>query len=589
MRGSGSAALLFLAALVLGCGKSDRHGGRNGLNSGNGGASQGGTSSGGRSGAASGAGGDDTTSPCLPNDARSIVAPQRIVRLTRREVVNTARTLEVIDDATATAILSDPALGTIGDETQTLFPPLASQMETALIDTTRYPMLDGIAKRAAEYVFEHFEQVTGCGTASDACATAYLTNLAAKAYRRPLSDVEERRLVGLYERVRNQTLNGWTVSSTVEEATRSAVRAILVAPETLWRSEVGDPDLPAPSDGAISLSEYELATSLSFFLTMAQTDRLLATPAARSWLTTAMFTYYRLNKLPSVLGVVDWAKVEVLDPRPLVLDMQEEASRFLDHALWNLDLAKVLTSRTTFLNENLATNVYRVAAPGATPSTFVETELPPDQRAGLVTLAGSLMLNATDGERVSLVRRGLSINHTLLCGQLPAPPEVSEMPSACADVPTAQQEVQCRAADPQCSGCHDRVDPYGLALDAYDNVGRYRTSVTLSDGRTVPVDPRATLPHDLGSVRDAIQMAEALAASPLFTNCMAATVLQSALAEVDTSHVRPPSPPDEGDEPGCAVAAVTERYAESGEPTFAELVRAVVASPAFGARRVAEP
>ena len=49
---------------------------------------------------------------------------------------------------------------------------------------------------------------------------------------------------------------------------------------------------------------------------------------------------------------------------------------------------------------------------------------------------------------------------------------------------TAQEQVAFRAMTAPCSACHPSFDPYGLVLDWYDVVGRYRTI----DDLNKPVD-----------------------------------------------------------------------------------------------------
>ena len=52
---------------------------------------------------------------------------------------------------------------------------------------------------------------------------------------------------------------------------------------------------------------------------------------------------------------------------------------------------------------------------------------------------------------------------------------------------TAREQVAARATTNPCSACHPTFDPYGLVLDWYDVVGRFRTTDDLGkpvDGTT---------------------------------------------------------------------------------------------------------
>jgi hypothetical protein len=516
-------------------------------------------------------------------------------------VVNTVRYL--IDDTEAQALVASGMFAVTSDRDRR-FPPAVSVNPT-IDDSGSFQELNALADHVGSYVAENFATVTGCATATDACATAYLGNLATRAYRRPLTADEQSRFTALYAKLRaSQIVNGYEVTFTVEEATNYAVEALLSSPQMLWRWELGDPAMASTAPAGIPLTDAELATHLAFFLTdqppdavllaaanagtlranlSAQVDRLLATSAARDWLRTIVEVQFRINQLPNARFSVDPAQFPVFTPT-LVADMDTEARLFLDNALWNGNLTDLLTSRTTFLNANLASNIYAVPVPaGATATNFVQTTLPSEQRSGLLTNAAVLTsLARLDGHGL-VVPRGRFVTMAMLC--IPPPPPPDTIPPDIGPTPigaqTSQQQVATRAAVPLCNSCHSVFDPYGLALDYYDNIGRYRTIDDLGQ----PVDGHTTLPAAAGGgmVDNAIDLARALAASPAFTNCMAGTILQYAMVDF-SAPVEVPLPPQQA---GCAAADVVQRYQGASGKTFTDLVRATAAAPAFVLRRVA--
>src|SRR5581483_12321200 len=192
----------------------------------------------------------------------------------------------------------------------------------------------------------------------------------------------------------------------------------------------------ATTPAGIPLTQSELATELAFFLTdappdpmlldlvnrgmltqanlAAQVNRILGTQAARDWMTTIMFTFYKLNLLYNVANTVDGGLFPDFNAQ-LLTDMHTESQKFLDNALWNGNLVDLLTSRTTFLNSNLASVLYKVPPPaGASATNFVQTTLPADQRSGMLTNAGFITSRARSN-RGSVVARGLVIQETMLC------------------------------------------------------------------------------------------------------------------------------------------------------------------------------
>jgi len=569
----------------------------------NGNGTGGGPTAGTGGGGAGGGGAGGMASPCAgASDPRLVVAGQRVLRLTMNEMLNTVRYL--MGDDEATALVTDRIIGSgdDGDGVNRQFPPL---QDFTITETNYAAQVDRVAEHVASYVLANFASVTGCPNATDACATTYLGKLAPRAYRRQLTFDEQSRFTALYDKLRApQVVNGYQVTFTVEEASSYAVEALLSSQQMLWRWELGDPAMAATSPGGLPLTDAELATHLSFFLTdqppdegllaeasagtlranlAAQVDRLLATQTARDWLRTIVETYLGINRLP--LSPVDPNAFPIFTPS-LLADMGTEAHKFLDGALWNGRLTDLVLSRTTFLNTSLAESIYAVPAPtGATTTTFAQTTLPADQRAGILTNAAFLTSRGRSDGKYLVVPRGKFIASMLLCvPPLPPPDGIADEVAAAKAVfetQSSQQQVAFRAMLPLCSGCHAQFDAYGLLLEHYDTLGRWRTTDDLGQ----PPDSHATLPDILGGgvAQNAIDLAATLAASPVFTNCLAKVVLQYALVDF-SSVVEVQLPPQQA---GCAAADVVQRYQSGGGNTFTDLVRATAAAPAFVLRRAA--
>jgi hypothetical protein len=98
----------------------------------------------------------------------------------------------------------------------------------------------------------------------------------------------------------------------------------------------------------------------------------------------------------------------------------------------------------------------------------------------------------------------------------PPPPPPPSVPALTPDTRAAKTIRQLMAAhtkDASCAGCHKKMDPYGLVLENYDAIGRWRDTypvfTTAADGKTIttpglPVDASARLPDgtQLASVID---------------------------------------------------------------------------------------
>src|SRR6266704_4814136 len=111
----------------------------------------------------------------------------------------------------------------------------------------------------------------------------------------------------------------------------------------------------------------------------------------------------------------------------------------------------------------------------------------------------------------------------MMCQIIPPPPDALAAQIAAAKSALANQTPQQQAAvrdSPTvvCSACHANFDPFGLVMENYDVVARYRTT----DPVYGPVDAHASLPPMLGGgpIQNAVDMAHQLASSGAFSTCI---------------------------------------------------------------------
>jgi hypothetical protein len=507
-------------------------------------------------------------------------APKRLVRLTFNQQVNAFAALlgQMYADAVSAEFV-------IPDATHRTFPPLGNPREGSSIIESTWQTGDNIAQDAAQYVLENFTQVTACpATPTDQCGQDFVLRFAERAHRRPLSDVDRTSLLQVLTEVK-------AAGGTVQQAVQYGVYGVLSSPDFLYRTELGT-DSAAQGE----LKPYERASLLSFFITdgppddpllaaaadgsimtvegtTAQVTRLLGTDAAKKNLSAAIFAYFTLAGLDTV----------VIDPlvapefnQGIRNAMYTESQAFLDNTLWNEPITSVLTSRRATVNEPLA-NLYGVPfpMPGAMASVFATVELPAT-RSGILTQLGFLTSRARPNIG-SVVGRGLAVNQMFLCVENPAfptdPDIVRQVEEAMATQANAseREKVAFRAMNGVCAGCHVAFDAWGLGLENYDLIGKYRTV----DAQNRPIDATVTLPEEAGgaTITSAPEMAAALATSGVFARCMAKNLLTFALAE-------PGGPTMDS----CATQAVANRFAMNGQ-SFTDLVREVALSSTLAIRK----
>jgi hypothetical protein len=514
-----------------------------------------------------------------------VAVPKRIIRLSFNQIANAITSL--FDAATmeaATATVDIPS--TLGRT----FPPLGSGTEGNIVTDTQWSTGDTIAQAVAKRVFDNVATVTGCGATPTAeCGRTYVAGLAERAFRRPLTEGEEARLLAVYDGVLAD-------SGTTADAVRYGVYAVFESPHFLYRTELG-----ADANAEGPLSAYELANQLAFFLTDAPPDtellsaaqtnalstpeqvgahatRLLSAPAARANLEAAISSYFAL---PNVAGVIIDADTI---PGFTLTDgarssIYHEAELFLANTLWSGPLDGLLTSREAYVN-SLNAPLYGLSPAGRSLDVFDPVELD-ETRAGMLTLAAFLMSKSRP-DNASVVGRGLVVNHTMLCQVNPEFPEGNEdVEAAIAATSSLSQKEQAdyRERTPLCSGCHQNFDAFGLALERFDSIGRFR-SMDL-EGRVIDEAwTTAVLPEsfDFVEVTSAVEMAQAVAASGALQACMAKNFMEFALA--DTSQGGAPLD-------SCAVRAVVDRF-NASDRSFSSLMREIATSVTL-TRRAAPP
>jgi hypothetical protein len=385
--------------------------------------------------------------------------------------------------------------------------PKIRQFAGAMLGKAREVGASEVGLRAIEDHFKNSEaairRTERARKAAEPKHLASLQTLAERAYRRPLSAAERDGVVAFYRELRNQD------GLSHEDAVRDTLVSVLMSPHFLFRVES-----PAPGPGVQPLTDYALASRLSYFLWATMPDAELLRHAAAGDLRrpdVLVAQVRRMLKDERVRGLAtefagNWLDIRRFEEHnavdrgrfPAFTDelrraMFEEPIRFfLDVARSDRPVLDFLDANHTFVNPVLARH-YGMPEPKGGQDPWVKVE---DARrfgrGGLLPMAAFLTKNAP-GLRTSPVKRGYWVVRRLLGEKIPPPPaEVPELPGDEAKLGerTLREVLALHRADKACAGCHERFDGIGLSFEGYGPVGERRT-VDLG-GR--PVDTRAVFP-----------------------------------------------------------------------------------------------
>ena len=259
--------------------------------------------------------------------------------------------------------------------------------------------------------------------------------------------------------------------------------------------------------------------------------------------------------------------------------MKQETSALVQYVLWTGDhrLATLLTTPLAFVTPALAA-VYGVSAPKATATAPQMVTLPDSQqRAGILTQASFLAVQAHPVQ-TSPVLRGKFVRGKLLCQPPPPPPaDVNISVPDVSSAKTARDRFSAHlTAGASCNGCHQLMDPIGLAFEKFDSIGSYRET---ENGVAIDVSGQVIAPTDAGlsgAFTGVRELATKLAASEEVSDCMSTQWFRYASGRTEEV-------PD-----GCSLTTMQDAFAASGGD-LVELFVAMTQTDAFWYRAPITP
>jgi len=338
-------------------------------------------------------------------------------------------------------------------------------------------------------------------TEEEACAERIITNLAHRAFRRPVGPDDLSPIFTVY-RQRASTAG-------FEAGVRLALQSVLVSPDFIFRIEL---DPPAAAPGSVHrVSDVELASRLSFFLWSsmpddellavaergglgnpsvleAQVRRMLGDRRSRSLVKNFVGQWLFLRNIPRVQP--DSVAFPNFDDN-LREALEEETELLVESTLRDdRPVADLLNTDYTFVNQRLAEHY---GMKGIYGNQFRRVAITDPNRRGLLGQA-SIMTVTSYPDRTAPTIRGKWVLEQLL--GTPPPPPPPNVPAlkddSNAKTLTMRQRMEEHRASPQCAVCHRLMDPIGFALENYDGIGRWRNSV--DDAGAGTIDSSGVLP-----------------------------------------------------------------------------------------------
>ena len=471
---------------------------------------------------------------------------QPLRRLTNREIINSledvfAINLSDLRNFLPSEIAADGFKSTISiGPTSSLFIDKMTELSSVVAD---------------RIVAAAQQELSGsCGDAA-ICLASFITEKGRLLFRRPLTKPETESYGQLFSTLQALPDN------TIDAARADTLAAMLQAPAFLYLIEA---NRGAQAESR-ALDSYEIASRLALFIWGSAPDgellkraeqKLLLTEAGLRETVEAMLASSKASD-SFIAFTEEWLSLDLLDGLERGADHFPEFSDALKESLKEevlrnaFDIAMVEQKSMLDLNKlpftwvdaNLA-SLYGIEKEGDAFSR--QAVAPGSERYGLLTMAGILAATSSSDE-TSPTGRGLFFQKKLLCTDIPpAPPDAGAFQEAAeklgADA-TPKERFAVHATQASCASCHKLLDPFGLGLENYDALGRFRTHYESG----VKVDPSGSFEVSAGQTafKNVAELSEILANHSKVANCLTETIFQYGTArkpegsnrcEIDRNH-----------------------------------------------------
>jgi Protein of unknown function (DUF1592)/Protein of unknown function (DUF1588)/Protein of unknown function (DUF1595)/Protein of unknown function (DUF1585)/Protein of unknown function (DUF1587) len=394
-------------------------------------------------------------------------------RLSEREYNNTLRVLLGTDSAPPLRLGRDPS-GSHGFSQPGLSVPSETFLDHAI----------SIGPQLRDRILT-FDACATVNPFPAGCISALLKKFGRDAYRRPLTDTELTELLGHHATMKKD------LAYDDREALRVVATAMLNSPQFLYHwQEVSGKD--ADKDGSLGLSDYAIASRLSYALWATMPDAELFSAADAGQLTNELGLAREVTRLLASpkfeAAVVDfhrqWLKSDRIvgtskDPTlfphftaELKTAMAREIDWFSSYVFLSGDarLETLLTARESVIDPEL-TKIYGPSDPAAGDPK--KTILKTTERAGILTRA-AILASVSNPGATNPARAGSLVVERWLCEELPPPPANAASDFKMDSAIGVRANFNKIESQPACSSCHATINPIGFAFEQYDATGRYR-------------------------------------------------------------------------------------------------------------------
>lgn len=321
-------------------------------------------------------------------------------------------------------------------------------------------------------------------------ARQIITEFMSRAWRRPIHEAEVHRKVDLFATMRPQC-------DTFEDAVLEVLATVLSSPQFLYVTATPTAESSRDSVDPTRSDASSLANRLALFLWCSLPDRELLALADSGQLNDQDVLAAQVQRMlddPRSGRFVEhfvfqWLDMQLLEFQnfkqhvrgfdPLLKEamQREPIALFAEMLRHDSSVLDFIHCDYTMVNERLAKHY---DLPGVYGNHFRRVRLNQGvRRGGLLTQAGLLAMNSDWPDSHPLKRAIWLLESVLADPPPPPPPAVPQIDLADPEIAkmTLKERIEDHRNHAACMSCHIKIDPWGIAFENYDALGRWRDEI----------------------------------------------------------------------------------------------------------------
>ncbi|MDA8697025.1 DUF1588 domain-containing protein [Rhodopirellula sp.] len=305
---------------------------------------------------------------------------------------------------------------------------------------------------------------------------AVIERFLSRVFRRPPQKETLDLWVSLFERHLSE---GYSI----DESMHLVIRNSLISPRFLYRCL-----------GESTLDPYDLATRLSYFLTLrppdekllkrvdqltvkkvlrAEAERMIPVSPNSAFIKNFTEQWLDTRRLDDIMPERSF-KISRLDQQNAKLEVEYFFAELLRE---NRPIESLVAPDFTWTSPRIAKNVYELdlVFDKNKMNDLQRFSIPRGGRFGGIVGMSAVMIATANGVDTQPVTRGVWFLEKVLGQEVPPPPDA--VPPITPDTQGAMSPrdlLEVHVQDSACSRCHRRIDPYGFVLENFDPVGHWR-------------------------------------------------------------------------------------------------------------------